>query len=158
MNIEIARVFNKPTRFEGDEPSSVFEMDEEKTMRFEGPLCYNVVAEAIPGELVVRGRLVVKMAFRCSLCGDFFPKKVEEDDFSCVRSFNDMHEVVNLTEEMRESMILVFPSYPVCRPDCKGLCTQCGINRNTGTCSCRPPRENRWDALDSPEVREKIRR
>ena len=27
---------------------------------------------------------------------------------------------------------------PLCREDCRGLCPQCGMNRNTGTCECGP--------------------
>lgn len=156
MNIEIARVFNNPTRYEGEEPSSIFELDEDRSLRFEGPLRYDIMAEAIPGELVVQGRLSVRLAFACSRCGEFSPRLVEEPRFACSKPFDDPYESVNLTDEMRETMILLFPSYPVCRADCRGLCAQCGMNLNTGTCSCRPPEDNRWDVLD--ELKQKMRR
>lgn len=57
-------------------------------------------------------------------------------------------ESVDLTEDVREAMILAFPVYPVCRSECKGLCDRCGKNLNEATCECAPPDDNRWAALD----------
>ena len=34
-----------------------------------------------------------------------------------------------------------------CREDCKGLCPQCGIDRNTDTCNCEKPIDPRLAAL-----------
>jgi len=63
-------------------------------------------------------------------------------------------ESVDLTGDIRESMILAFPHYPACRPECKGLCPTCGINLNRDTCSCRPPGDDRWSRLDELNVME----
>ena len=35
-----------------------------------------------------------------------------------------------------EEFLLALPMKPLCDPACKGLCPQCGVNRNTATCSC----------------------
>lgn len=43
---------------------------------------------------------------------------------------------VNLAPWLRELVLTDLPFYPVCRPDCLGLCPQCGENRNTGHCRC----------------------
>ena len=63
-------------------------------------------------------------------------------------------ESVDLTPDVRESMILVFPHYPVCSQKCKGLCARCGTNLNRETCDCAPPDIDRWAQLDMLEVRE----
>jgi uncharacterized protein len=42
--------------------------------------------------------------------------------------------ILNLTPLTREYLILDFPLQPVCRPDCKGLCPECGNNLNEDTC------------------------
>jgi len=34
----------------------------------------------------------------------------------------------------REYMLLAFPLQPLCRPDCKGLCPECGANWNDSEC------------------------
>jgi uncharacterized protein len=43
---------------------------------------------------------------------------------------------INLAPWLRELVLTDFPFYPACRPDCLGLCPQCGENRNTGRCHC----------------------
>jgi len=35
---------------------------------------------------------------------------------------------------VRDYMLLDMPISPLCRPDCKGLCPQCGANRNVEDC------------------------
>ena len=69
----------------------------------------------------------------------------------------DTDEAIDLTDDMREAMILAFPTVPVCRPECKGLCPQCGINRNKSECECSGPvADSRWQALDKlEELKEK---
>ncbi|MBE0566338.1 MAG: DUF177 domain-containing protein [Krumholzibacteria bacterium] len=55
---------------------------------------------------------------------------------------------VDLTDALRESAVLAFPLAPVCRPDCRGLCPRCGIDRNTGTCDCADEDiDPRWEGL-----------
>src|SRR6185503_8978804 len=43
---------------------------------------------------------------------------------------------IDLNEILREQFYLALPMKPLCRENCAGLCPQCGMNRNTGTCSC----------------------
>jgi len=39
-------------------------------------------------------------------------------------------------ETLRELIMSDLPDLPRCRPDCKGLCPQCGVNLNDETCDC----------------------
>lgn len=39
---------------------------------------------------------------------------------------------------LREYALLEIPISPVCKPDCKGLCTECGQNLNEKDCGHRP--------------------
>jgi uncharacterized protein len=41
---------------------------------------------------------------------------------------------IDLQPLMREYALLEIPINPLCRPDCKGLCTECGENRNEVDC------------------------
>jgi uncharacterized protein len=54
---------------------------------------------------------------------------------------------IDLEPLFREQFVLSVPFAPLCREDCKGLCPQCGIDRNTGTCSCEKPIDPRLAAL-----------
>jgi uncharacterized metal-binding protein YceD (DUF177 family) len=54
---------------------------------------------------------------------------------------------IDLEPLFREQFVLAIPYAPLCTEDCKGLCPQCGIDRNTGTCSCEKPIDPRLAAL-----------
>jgi uncharacterized protein len=40
---------------------------------------------------------------------------------------------------LREYALLEIPISPICKPDCKGLCPECGENLNERDCGHRPP-------------------
>jgi uncharacterized protein len=56
-------------------------------------------------------------------------------------------EAIDLEPLFREQFVLAIPFAPLCREDCKGLCPQCGIDRNTATCACEKPIDPRLAAL-----------
>ena len=56
-------------------------------------------------------------------------------------------DAIDLEPLFREQFVLAVPFAPLCREDCKGLCPQCGIDRNTGTCSCEAPIDPRLAVL-----------
>lgn len=56
-------------------------------------------------------------------------------------------EHVDLEPLFREQFVLAVPYAPLCREDCKGLCPQCGIDRNSSTCACEKPIDPRLAAL-----------
>lgn len=55
---------------------------------------------------------------------------------------------LDLTEVVREQLLLNIPGQVLCREDCKGLCETCGANRNLQDCNCRiEDIDPRWSAL-----------
>jgi len=60
----------------------------------------------------------------------------------------DSHQVLDLTEAVRQYRLVSDPMQPLCKPDCLGLCPHCGYNLNQGPCGC-PSQETdaRWAAL-----------
>jgi len=56
-------------------------------------------------------------------------------------------ERIDLEPLFREQFVLAVPYSPLCREDCKGLCGQCGIDLNSGTCACEKPIDPRLAAL-----------
>jgi uncharacterized metal-binding protein YceD (DUF177 family) len=56
-------------------------------------------------------------------------------------------EKIDLEPLFREQFVLAVPYAPLCSETCKGLCPQCGIDRNTGTCSCEKPIDPRLAPL-----------
>ncbi|MGC8464937.1 MAG: YceD family protein [Acidimicrobiales bacterium] len=58
-------------------------------------------------------------------------------------------EVIDLTEMIKDALVLQLPLVPLCSPDCPGLCPTCGSSLKEGPCGCdRSPRDERWAALD----------
>jgi uncharacterized protein len=49
---------------------------------------------------------------------------------------------IDLNELLREQFYLALPMKPLCTEGCRGLCSQCGTNLNTGTCDCAPEWED----------------
>ena len=57
-------------------------------------------------------------------------------------------DVVDLTELVRQVLVLNYPPRSLCRPDCAGLCVQCGRNLNHGACECEAASgDARWAGL-----------
>jgi uncharacterized protein len=55
---------------------------------------------------------------------------------------------LDLSDVIREAVLLEIPIKNVCAEDCQGLCPQCGANLNLETCTCdRTPQDQRWSAL-----------
>ena len=113
-----------------------------------GPLKYALDVSLVSNEFLVHGELAAEMKMCCSRCSVFFPVSVREPSYNYDLELSETTESVDLTEDIREAIILAFPSYPVCRSDCKGLCPHCGANKNEGECQCKPPADHRWAALD----------
>lgn len=54
----------------------------------------------------------------------------------------DTDDTIDVTEVIRQHVVLALPIAPRCREDCRGLCQQCGADLNDGPCGCVP------DAVD----------
>ena len=48
----------------------------------------------------------------------------------------DTLHVLDLSEAVRQYEQVAIPLQPICRPDCAGLCPECGTNRNEQRCDC----------------------
>jgi len=55
---------------------------------------------------------------------------------------------IDLTEGIRDTILLALPMKVLCAESCRGLCAGCGVNLNNASCRCAAPRSDpRWDAL-----------
>jgi len=56
---------------------------------------------------------------------------------------------IDLTDEIRQALVVSLPIRALCDPGCKGLCSLCGANLNEGGCSCsRREGHPAWSALE----------
>jgi uncharacterized protein len=50
---------------------------------------------------------------------------------------------LDISDVLRDLLVLSLPPQVLCKEGCLGLCSHCGINLNTETCSCEQPKSNR---------------
>lgn len=119
--------------------------------------------------VLVRGKFNVSLESECSRCLAIFgydrpvefeevfyqqidvasgapvETEAEEDSFLISRQHTiDINETVRQYGEMAADM------QPLCRPDCPGLCAECGQDLTVSDCDCtRAPLDSRWAALQA---------
>ncbi|HEY7473187.1 MAG TPA: DUF177 domain-containing protein [Gemmatimonadota bacterium] len=58
-------------------------------------------------------------------------------------------ERIELDAQVRDRLFLEAERFPLCVPDCRGICPQCGQNLNEGSCDCTAEAtDTRWKALE----------
>ncbi len=56
--------------------------------------------------------------------------------------------ILDLGEAFRQNTLLNLPRKPLCRPDCAGLCQECGCDLNLNPCHCSEKQfDPRWAPL-----------
>ena len=117
---------------------------DEEVVKPSGGAWYRIEAKLYGTELLVRGRLEQDFTLACCRCGRDFDTTVYVDDFTFSCEVDEKSPEVDLTEEVRESIILTLPAYPVCGESCPGVETQASM-----------PADDRWSALDNLTKKEK---
>ena len=115
--------------------------------------------------ILVEGPLSAEVGLECSRCAEAYKERVKtEIDESFVHAdseearlaprgsidevFTYESDKVELEELLRQELQAALPMQAVCQVDCKGLCSGCGVNLNTGSCQCRQEEmDPRWSAL-----------
>ena len=70
--------------------------------------------------------------------------KPEEEDQAL---WIDEHHILDLSEVLRQDVLLEVPTHALCKEDCRGLCPECGTNLNEASCECKPDIDPRWSSL-----------
>ena len=84
-------------------------------------------------ELVIDAEIRCALRLTCARCLEEFSSMVTVDTvFSYKVRPTD---IVDITEDVRQEVMLAYPMVPICQPDCKGLCSACGQNLNLAPCS-----------------------
>ncbi len=56
--------------------------------------------------------------------------------------------VIDMSDDVRQTVLLAVPLKLLCSDHCKGLCPHCGMNFNLGTCTCTESVvDPRWEQL-----------
>ena len=132
--------------------------------RFHGPIEVDLRAVSLAGgEVRVFGVLTGRCLEECRRCLDAVKVDVEqeiellyaaeeeigsEEGERGVRPIAVGITAIDLSAAIREELILSSPRYPVCDPECPGLCSRCGAHGGEERCDCMEEElDPRWGAL-----------
>ena len=83
---------------------------------------------------------------RSDASGNGQPEEVVDDEDYVFFRGNDLR--ADVTDIVKQTLVLATPLKPICSEDCKGLCPVCGCNRNEKSCTCGQDRiDSRWEGL-----------
>lgn len=149
MKIMMARIPEEGSHYEGEEPRDILGKEKDPFCTVTGDVHYALYAQHVSDELVVRGTLSVDLDLKCTRCSEIFSTTATDSDFLRAYPASEDVDSVDITEDIRESILLHIPGFPVCNEACNGLCAQCGADLNKGSCDCEAgERPNPWNALD----------
>lgn len=97
--------------------------------------------------LLVQGIVESQLRLECVRCLESFalPITLELEEMFGLPGASQRQDVtyvvsgdgwLDLAPLLREQAWVAMPMKPLCRPDCKGLCPQCGANLNFKSCAC----------------------
>jgi uncharacterized protein len=146
------------------EPSAPIEAEDERAA--EPVVAGPVRLMHTQGGVLVQGKLHAQTTLTCSRCLEpvavpldielveiFTPtidvltgRPVQNEEEDRALWINDRH-LLDLSEVLRQDLLLALPMHVLCREECRGLCPVCGQNLNQGSCGCTPEPDVRWAAL-----------
>jgi uncharacterized protein len=166
----------KPARFDVELPPGTIEFLDPK-LKQATPLHAVGQAELVMGsddEIQVTGHVKVQLQTECDRClepSDFpvdssfelYYRPVAEGSNNGARAVRVEEKAIDaeeaemgfyegdgleLNDVLREFVLLALPMQKLCSENCKGICPECGQNRNQNECSCQTTvGDNRWAAL-----------
>ena len=117
--------------------------------------------ESREGAIRLTGTLTAELVESCSRCLEpverdrevevdlrFEPELDPWDEGPGLYALEANREEIDVGPALREELILALPEYPLCDPDCRGLCPLCGQDLNEADCDCTEETgDPRWDSL-----------
>ena len=137
----------------GELDGTLFDIDSD-ALKSIGPLSYELDVQLYDTELVLQGAVSAPFSLRCDRCLSHFDYTVELPKLALSYDVKGK-AAVDVTEDLREELILALPNYP----KCELADLECEINDKfgdfrldkdpqMGVDSATPSGESVWDALD----------
>jgi len=138
------------------------EMDTERLSKIENnelklvsPVRYELTVRKIDDTVSIEGPVALEAILSCSRCLDEFRlplslnmaiKLTPKSELPC-SSEMELHsedldvyyyegDEIDIDPFVYEEVMLNIPVRPLCKEECKGICGNCGKNRNTEPCNC----------------------
>lgn len=112
------------------------------------------------GVLVLTGRIRTGYEGDCARClvpvqaeldvtlSDVFRPKAEEGEAEDENSYPYEGWKLDISQAIRDNLVLAMPQRLFCREDCSGICPDCGNNLNEKDCGCAAARASNASPFD----------
>ena len=158
FTIHLRDLEKESLRFDGEvEPDEVDWNLSDELIQAKGGLGYSLEIEKHEQNLLIQGQLSQSFVCECVRCLQSFTLPILLDAWSGFAALEgeDSLEVVNdlidLTEILREDVLLALPQHPHCGPQCPGLADSAYVKvapRLSATDELSSGAKSAWDALD----------
>src|SRR5260370_39066478 len=152
MKIQVNKIPAKGAAFEGKEPDDIHELND-PAIRPVDTLLYSLLAQFAPDTLVVSGTLSVLLELDCVNCLQTFLYPLVVRDFAAQIPAGP-NDTVDLTEYLREDIVLALPAHPRCDWDGSRECPGPKGPRQAVE-EKEPSHPDAWAALDEVNVTNK---
>lgn len=119
--------------------------DEGEKIEFLKPVVLEGNLYLIEDLISLEGEIFTEVNLTCSRCLSDFSQKIDlpvHEKFS-INPENEDDEVIfvngdtiDITDVIKNNIIISLPIKKLCKNDCKGLCQHCGTNLNISSCNC----------------------
>ena len=148
MIIDIPKLSPEGTQLAGEIPGEILGLEEDKFAHSDGPIQYDVFAYIVSHELIVKGVLKAPVALLCGRCAEFYSTFLVVSSFLRAYPISEGVEKVDLTDDIREDIIVEIPSYPACPYKGGGVCTFSGVNLDEMKLNEQLPSDGPFGILD----------
>ena len=152
--VNVAHIREDGLTISGELSPGVFDIGDGDRFRCTSPLNYELHLALVSKGILVTGIVNTKFSCKCDRCLTSYLHQLGSDDIChYVRIPNDNQ--LDLTEEIREDVLIGIPQIFLCSPNCVGLCSDCGQNLNIQNCSCRRSKGaslSIWSSLDNLRI------
>lgn len=142
MKVHLRQIQADGLRLEGNEDCPIADLANED-VRCAGPLHYALDLGISEGALWATGSLTQPVELRCVRCLESFPFEIKVNPFSVHLELTGP-EVVDLTPQVREDILLNLPPHPHCDREGGRICKAA----HPATAEGQPTRKPDWSALD----------
>ena len=150
MKIHTLQIPLEGLHLEGEEPASILELGESDYTPA-GPIHYSLDVGLSEDGLFATGTLAVDLDTTCVGCLSPFRLPVAVDDFACQVELMGKEEI-DLTDLVREDILLALPPHPRCDwsggKECPGVPRPPAVENDNGE-----SRTDVWDALNQLKIR-----
>ena len=132
MNIHVNRIPAEGLREHAAYDPVPLDMDR-ADVRLTEPFEVEAHSQTVDRELLVNVNIHAPASMTCARCLTPFSSTLTASTLFSYRV--NPTDVVDITDDVRQEIILAYPIIPTCQPQCKGLCIVCGQNLNLASCS-----------------------